>query len=60
MSGNSGTSRPHVDGCPRRGLSCECRDCLPPVCLCDLIRACQTGTPEDVRITFYAAVEAAK
>jgi hypothetical protein len=50
----------HVETCPRRGLLCECRDCLPPLCLCDLVRACQGDDAEAVRIAFYAAVEAAK
>jgi hypothetical protein len=58
MSGNTGTSRPHMSRCPRRGLSCECFKCSPPVCLCALINACIDGTPEEVRIAFYAAVEA--
>jgi hypothetical protein len=60
MSGNSGTSRPHVETCPRRGLLCECRDCLPPLCLCALVRACQGDDAEAVRIAFYAAVWADK
>ena len=47
----------HIDVCPRYGVLCECPDCMPPVCLCTLIRACISGTPEDVRISFYAAVE---
>ena len=48
----------HIYGCPRYGLLCECSDCAPPICLCKLIQACTSGTPEDVRIAFYAAVEA--
>ena len=59
MNGNSGTSRPHVDTCPRFRLLCECRDCNPPICLCDLISACWAEDAEAVRIAFYAAVEAA-
>jgi hypothetical protein len=49
----------HAPTCPRFGLLCECRDCLPPICLCALIRACKVGDAEEVRITFYAAVQAA-
>ena len=48
----------HVESCPRYGLLCECEDCLPPVCLCDLIEACILGSPEDVRMAFFDAVEA--
>lgn len=47
----------HETLCPRYGILCECVDCLPPICLCNLIRACTSGTPEDVRITFYDAVK---
>jgi len=50
----------HVETCPRRGLLCECRDCLPPLCLCALIRACKGDDAEAVRIAFYAAVRADK
>jgi len=49
----------HVNVCPRYGLLCECHDCRPPVCLCNLVRACRTDDPEAVRITFYAAIVAA-
>ena len=47
----------HRTLCPRFGLLCECDKCAPPLCLCKLIVACISGTPEDVRISFYAAVE---
>ena len=49
----------HRTLCPRFGLLCECDKCAPPLCLCKLIVACVSGTPEDVRIAFYAAVDAA-
>jgi hypothetical protein len=48
----------HIYGCPRYGLLCECSECSPPICLCKLIQACVGGTAEEVRIAFYAAVEA--
>jgi len=50
----------HAPTCPRYGLLCECRDCLPPLCLCALIRACKGDDSEAVRIAFYAAVWADK
>ena len=53
----SGRAMSHETLCPRYGVLCECADCLPPICLCNLIRACTTGTPEDIRITFYDAVK---
>ena len=49
----------HIYGCPRYGLLCECSKCSPPICLCKLIQACVGGTAEEVRIAFYAAVDAA-
>lgn len=59
MSGNQATSSPHVLTCPRRGLLCECLECKPPVCLCNLIRACHTESPEAVRVAFFNAMSVA-
>jgi len=58
MSDSVKVTNEHVNSCPRYGLLCECEDCSPPVCLCDLIEACILGSPEDVRMAFFDAVEA--
>ena len=55
MSGNEGTSRWHVDLCPRKGLSCECDRCHPPQCLCRVIETARRDDAEAFRIAFYAA-----
>lgn len=46
----------HVRTCPRYGLLCECSACHPPICLCDLVRACAGDNAETVRRAFYDAV----
>ena len=49
--------REHEELCFRFKILCECPECIPPACICALIRAIKAEDKQAIRIAYWDSVK---